>query len=485
MIDLSLKAIELRVPKDRERKIALSLSGIVLLLASGVYFIRFHLTPIPAGILGLIFSALVCMTVPLYNWAPMYMYRLLMLGAPGLVTGFILLFSEPGIIISGHAIRYQTPEISSTFMVLTTIALSSASLGWGLSLSRSRQKLERSKFYHPTNEKIRFIIYGLIVIVAGTFVANSAGPFVWVSAYTTQAKDPFLKIWAFNAFEFIGIIGMYCLLLFGKKLPKQYKIIFWLIVIYDLFFCNLLRGKRLETVAIVIACYLIKLEKKMVIIRPLKMIFLSCVLFFLIQTWGAYRFIADNGFSLGDSIVLAGQLVVDYQESEIKYFQIGTVGDIAATFYNTYGMLGENIIEPLYGKSYLDFLPRTLPEAIYPDRPEEMALMFEKYGETSGGGFFELAEAYINFGVIGVVLIPGILTYLFGKVYIQALIKRWPFYFLEYGLILCLFLRGTWYQNFTFYKVFVIWILVEVLIFIFTEWKIPNEAPLPASEKIQ
>ena len=83
--------------------------------------------------------------------------------------------------------------------------------------------------------------------------------------------------------------------------------------------------------------------------------------------------------------------------------------------------------------------------------PQDLAWIFVNNGLTSGGGFFELAEAYLNFGVIGVLVVPFIISFLFGyKLFIYnkySLLGS----MLLFGL-LSSFLRGIFYQSFALYK---------------------------------
>jgi hypothetical protein len=90
----------------------------------------------------------------------------------------------------------------------------------------------------------------------------------------------------------------------------------------------------------------------------------------------------------------------------------------------------ENHPQPELGRSYLNTLPAFLPKAAYPSKPmsiaEEFALQVHSGADVaSGWGFSPLAEAFRNFGVIGVAMIPALLTLFF--IYLNRLRNRSPF----------------------------------------------------------
>ncbi|HYA47927.1 MAG TPA: hypothetical protein VEF92_10290, partial [Burkholderiales bacterium] len=67
------------------------------------------------------------------------------------------------------------------------------------------------------------------------------------------------------------------------------------------------------------------------------------------------------------------------------------------------------------------------------------------------GGFFELAEAYLNFGLLGCLAVPFAISFLMGICYRKALAGS-LFWFMILGAVLAVFFRGAWYQTFSYYK---------------------------------
>ena len=149
-------------------------------------------------------------------------------------------------------------------------------------------------------------------------------------------------------------------------------------------------------------------------------------------------------------------------------FRQGTLNDIATTYSGIIYMLKHSMVEYLYGSSYFDYLLRTLPSFLYPDRPQDLAWIFKDYGFTSGGGFFELAEAYYNFGYLGVFILPLLISFLFGYSYKKFIFNRNKlFSMLVFLALLANLLRGLLYQTFAFYKgIVTVFILYAIVLFI-------------------
>jgi hypothetical protein len=103
---------------------------------------------------------------------------------------------------------------------------------------------------------------------------------------------------------------------------------------------------------------------------------------------------------------------------------MGTISPIATTFSNTVWLIQNNVINYSFGQSYWEWILRIPPEVLYPNRPVDYAWMFQEYGLLAGGGFFELAEVYMNFGLIGALIIPGIISFLMAKSYYYAFYRQ-------------------------------------------------------------
>jgi hypothetical protein len=132
----------------------------------------------------------------------------------------------------------------------------------------------------------------------------------------------------------------------------------------------------------------------------------------------------------------------------------GTVSPISTTFANTVWLVDNGKLELALGRSYWEFILRTPPEFLYPDRPKDYAWLFEEFGLLAGGGFFELGEAYMNFGLLGTLVAPGVLSFLMAKTFYNVIARQTVLSYFLLFTFLGVFLRGTWYQTFAFYRGF-------------------------------
>ena len=133
---------------------------------------------------------------------------------------------------------------------------------------------------------------------------------------------------------------------------------------------------------------------------------------------------------------------------------MGTISGIASAFANVLHMLQNDVIDWQWGITYLEYILRTPPEFLYPDRPRDLSAIFARFGYVSIGGFPELAEAYLSFGLLGVWVVPGLITYMFVRIEDKAKAGSILYYILLLA-ILSVFMRGAWYQTFAYYKAMV------------------------------
>ena len=122
----------------------------------------------------------------------------------------------------------------------------------------------------------------------------------------------------------------------------------------------------------------------------------------------------------------------------------------------------------LLGSSYIDFLPRLLPQGM---RPTDIQGLEWKTGigdmVVTQGGIFEGAEAFANFSLPGVFLVSFLISKFLSKLRTYLLYAPLP-----YVLYLTVFLesfRYIWYQTFAFARILFLFPFLFVL-FSFIKW---------------
>ena len=179
------------------------------------------------------------------------------------------------------------------------------------------------------------------------------------------------------------------------------------------------------------------------------------------EAWGVARTAIAEGAPITSIVTSAFAQIGDKNIAGVTdVVHMGTISAIATTFSNTVWLIENNSIIHSLGQSYWEWILRIPPERLYPDRPIDYALMFKEHGLAAGGGFFELAEVYMNFGFLGALIVPGIVSFLLAKSYYYAFYRQSMLsYFLLFSF-LSVFLRGTWYQTFAFFRAFLVCMLL-------------------------
>lgn len=405
--------------------------------------------------------------ITLLNWRHnfLYMMRTFFLGAVGLLAfGVKLAGSE--LLFGFHMPVSQTREIALMMYCATILAIAGSELGFFL----AGKLAGRPKPPHPrlsSMTKPQWQVLGIlgfcVALLGGQLIANHMGPLVWLVGYGTQEKESSLVLNNLNSIVNISIFLLLLAFLATKGRLLGCLLVFT--VAYVLVFCEFLRGVRMDVINCLLGCYAIyqiRINGK-IHLKPQHLVLLLLG-FMVVQIMGAIRSVLSLGvISYDDLITVFGKLVSMENASGIAFYQ-GTINDIATTFSGVIFLLKSGIVEPLLGQSYIDYILRTPPEFIYPNRPDDLAWLFEQKGFTSGGGFFELAEAFYNFGYLGCFFIPASISFIIAKTYLNVIINGRLWHYFALFAIMSVWMRGLLYMSFSFWKAYV---TAVILYFIF------------------
>ena len=354
-----------------------------------------------------------------------------------------------------HLRESQTLEIATLMFLLTNIALFASEIGF---LVASKIKMKQENKLVLENKSFFYVVFGLLIFT-GYLIASTRGMIIGGS---TSYGDGSSSSPALGNLNTISNILFFSLILLFYKFKDLYhwdinKLKYFVIfsAFYLFIYAEFLRGVRMDALnglfGLVILYYVY--NNKLLHIN-LKISIIGITAFIFIQIMGMIR--SALQFLTTDELIIVIQngfkSLIEGSSSGILFYQ-GTINDIATTFSGIIMMLNEKVIDFYYGSSYLDYILRTPPQFLYPDRPKDLAWIFFDNGYTSGGGFFELAEAYLNFGVVGVFIVPFVISFVFGYAYKS-------FYYNRYSLIhsillfslLASFMRSILYQSFALYK---------------------------------
>lgn len=383
--------------------------------------------------------------------------RLMFLAAIGFYAAFTKLIG-PDIAFLHFGLQIQTFEIGVKMFSLTLLAMAGSMIGYhltpNLSLGKTLNLVNHSNIKSP---EIFHALTLILIVVIAWLSALSYGPTVWEAAYASGGGQGQLL----GNLQSMGVILIGLNFLFAKKINKKtFWIASWIAFSILLIWGILIRGGRLEFLAgiltIFIAHKVIKGEKR---IFPLRYYFLLFFAALLMEYWGHLR------YSLSEDGPKEGAIEGILRMLDDGVFFVGTMSGIGSAFANILHMLQFNVIDFQWGGPYFDYILRTPPSFIYPDRPKDLSSLFEEYGYISIGGFFELAEAYLSFGLLGVIIIPAIISCLFKYLQNKAINGSLLHYILLLS-ILSVFMRGAWYQTFAYYKAMVTGLIIYILLFV-------------------
>ncbi len=368
----------------------------------------------------------------------------------------------------------QTQYVAFVLTIITTFALFSSQVG--LEFGKKVPVRERGMDLRR-NERVMFFFLLSLLFVVGTMIALDRGEVIFVAGYTSEEQlETRVEMPLKNFPALVAVLSLFSYILlnrmerfggFSSSKLKRYRLMFWLCILYVTVWCQFLRGARMDPLTILFGISVLFLIYKNgnLLLRKKYLLYLLLA-FFVLQVWGGVR---HDIKSLGlDRIIdIAQGLYKSERDGVPIFFRQGTMNDLSLSVATVIYAIEEGDLEYRYGGSYLDYILRTPPKFLYPDRPKSLAWLPDDLygGGGSGGGFNEMAETYLNFGVYGSLLIPGIISFLLSFSYRQFLANRYNIIrSLLFLSILSVFFRGLLYQTFAFYKTFITALVIYVVV---------------------
>lgn len=385
----------------------------------------------------------------------LFQLRIILLSVIGFYAATVKLinkdsfFSPVGFLSQGY-------EIVALMFALTLVAISGAALGFHIFFKAPENFNVIRELGGWVKNLIRIrIVFVLTLIGIGFLSAQSYGDSVFVSVYAsgTGAGQSIGNLQA------IGVVLLVICAINSNYNNRYFAVFIFVLIVYYLGWGIFIRGGRMEVVsgflALLVAIPCVRGE----IFRiSLKSFFVMVIAVIFLEAWGSLR----------SSLSVSNEVTESIFDGYIRLYKAGvyhagTVSGIGTTFSNIIHMVEYDIIGFYYGLSYIQYILRTPPAFIYPSRPQDLSGIFEAFGYESMGGFFELSEAFLNFGIIGCFFIPFLISGMIARMY-QAALRGSLFWFICFTSILSVFFRGIWYQTFALYKMFVTGIVIFIVV---------------------
>lgn len=372
------------------------------------------------------------------------------LGVIGLMTSAVKLI-DPHAYFGYHMRESQTVEIAISILVLSAFALVASQVGFACAGNIRMPKFKADRLSPP--------VFWLCLIASNVLgqmiLRHSTGWFLFTPYASISAPPPPLGNLPSLANIFIFLIvgdnlrqneNRRCFL--GLKLRSFFTFI---TTIHVFVCCQLMCGMRMDVLNGLFGIFIIWIiHTNRYAGISFSRLSAGCTLFVGSQIIGFIR----SGITSSIGYYLRNFFTSFFRKNEfgIILYQ-GTLNDLSNTLSGTLYLINQGLEDFWLGKSYFEYLLRTPPAILYPDRPNDLAWIFFQHGLTSGGGFLELAEAYLNFGYLGAFVTPFIVSFYIAWSY-RLFVKNtgsisgsiWLY------AIMSVFLRGLLYQTFAFYK---------------------------------
>ena len=401
----------------------------------------------------------------------LYMTRQFLILSVGLFIIFVKWFYGDAALFSYLEPRSQSMETALLAYRVTNFAMVGSFLGFQFSdqLFSSVRKFDWDYHVKQNNEKIRnymildiwkttTLIFIILIILAGNYFQTAYGYNVFQGAYGEESGGKGITLGSMSIIGSLGIIILAYMTISSRM--KHASLILFIMFSFYVIYCQILLGLRQDAMSIILGMFVIyKIVRTGNLQFRVQYLVPALLFYFFFEVWGVARTALSSGISFIDMISYAFSRFD--ASTGIKF---GTISPICTTFSNALYLIQADYVQFSYGTTYLDWFLRIPPQFIYDDRPKALAWLFSEYKLLSGGGFFELGEAYLNFGLVGAFFLPMIFSFTLGQITNQFMYRPTYLNFLIFSGILSVFLRGHWYQTFAFFRAFTV---VIILFFVF------------------
>lgn len=393
----------------------------------------------------------------------LYFSRLLLLGVIGYYPLFVKSI-DASALFSEYEISSQHLSIVLLMSHCTSLALLGSYLGFVYADRKANWYRPLASEWHQRVDPSLIFAIGCIISLVVAGYMSTLSDNVFTAQYGTGSRADAIV----GNLNSILNIGLFLVLISYLKVPSVSKlVVVFMVAAFAFVYAQILKGARQDVMSVMFGFFILyNLASKRQARVTWQLSIAAIPILFIFDVWGAIR---------GElySSTIADQLEqYSFFSSEMSgIYHAGTISPVASTFANTLFMVQEGIIDLKYGMTYFEYILRSPPEFLYPDRPKDYAWIFADYGFTSGGGFFEIGEAYLNFGVLGAFVAPFILSFIIGVAYNKAFFQQsLTGYFFLFSF-LAIWLRGSWYQTFAFYKAFLTAFILYFFISLFARWR--------------
>ena len=403
-----------------------------------------------------------------------YQYRVLIISLVGIIPS-LAIFQDGW--FSRRMLYVQTYEVAWIFSILVCTSLFSSQVGFWIADKKKFKKISQDLIL---NDKVKFWIIFFLIILSGYLISLSRGDFIIHRLGGFADRDNYIDMPVRNLQALVAILlAMLFFFLNRNKnittnilshLTNPYFLIFIFAIMYVVIWSQFLRGARMDPIGILIMFFVLYYSfKGQIAFLKIRYLVIAIIMILILQIWGVAR--NDLGQGIPINIILEKTFQTEWfiEGKQVMYFQ-GTFNNISTGVAGVIYAIENGLSNLYYGSSYVDYILRIPPESIYPERPKSLAwFTLSVLNDKHGGGFNEMAEIYLNFGIFGSLFLPGIISFVIGWSYRRHLYNPYNLWMsLPFIAILAVYTRMLIYQTFDGFKSWVTALILYSFLWLFS-----------------
>jgi hypothetical protein len=407
----------------------------------------------------------------------LYIFRYMLVWILIFATASVFAIYGGEVLVHWFGTQYQTPENTQILLLAGVFSLCGSLIGWHVSLREFRGS-RCNPFLLETNKKkrLRQVGYLLAFCFAILYVWKSGGILVGDSTYGNR-EEPFeLTFGVFNIFHFTGIALLLLSAITTSGIQQKVVLLSVLTLVP-----GMLTGSRADFLPQAFIVLMLIANTKVVAILA-KRSYLQLTIYFMLGSltlaigYLTASFIALWRTGIDISSVIKtfisrenGLLIQEVYDKKIIFLETGNM--MLGGLYSAIVQVREGYTGFLYGESYLNYLIISPPAFLGLPRPLGLEWFTSINGEIiTQGGIFEVAEAYWNFGIFGCFAVSFGLSYFFAWIMRRGVLHNNYFFLVWYFVFGIHGFRSIWYQNFSYFRLMTVMLVILGLSYLFFRW---------------
>ncbi len=444
--------------------------GTIFYLTSGLWssFPYFELTTILIAVHGL--AALLTSRANLFFLFRYFLVWILIVG-----TSLIWAIYDGEVNVAPFGVIYQTYENTRILVFAGLLSLCGSLAGWHVaSLGFRRFTFPDFTLTKKHRKSFKIVGAGLAIGFGLLYLYMAGGAISDTVTYGSNTRDFGFTFGVYNVFHFIGIS---LLLMAGILRDKIRPLFLWLSIITLV--SGMAAGSRADYLPQTFILFMLFFNNKIRLILEQKQYtkiirWLIYGILLLLAGIITATFIAfwRIGIKITDVVSIIGGYGLFINEifgHKMLYLETGNMmlGGLYAAIVNA----RENITGFLFGKSYLNYILIAPPGFLGLPRPLGLEWATNIMGvPMSLGGIFEVAEAYWNFGLLGCLFVSFFISWSFAWLLQKGLRMNNYFLLTWYMVFGFMSFRAVWYQNFSYFRITTVMLLIYLAAKILFEW---------------